>query len=295
MAKANLTKMANIDASIREVDFVTRFSSNWKALMEIFGIMRPIKKAPGSKLTAVNATVELQSGAVGEGEEIPYSLATVEPVAFADLELEKYAKATSLEAVVKYGASIAVQKTDDAFLDQLQSKVQKTFYDFLATGTLTDSQPTFQAGVAMSIGNVVDKFQSMDKDCTSIVTFINTKDAYKYLGAAELTVQNLFGIQYVENFMGADRLIMSSHIPEGKVIATPTENIDLYYIDPSDAQIGQLGLEYRVDGELPLIGFSAQPNYSTAVGEVFALMGMALWAEYLDGIAVTTIGGTTGD
>ena len=48
---------------------------------------------------------------------------------------------------------------------------------------------------------------------------------------------------------------------------------------------------YTVDGELPLIGFSAQGRYDRAVGEVFALMGMALWAEYIDGIAVTTIGG----
>ena len=289
-AKDNLTMMKDISTTIREVDFVSRFTSNWKALMEIYGIMRPIKKTPGTTLSAVTASIELEKGNIGEGEEIPYSLATVEPVTFADLTLEKYAKAVSLEAVVKYGAANAVAKTDEAFLNQLQSMVQTRFYDFLQTGTLTDTQPTFQSAIAMSIGNVVDKFQKMDKDYTSIVTFANTKDCYKYLGAAELTVQTLFGIQYVENFMGSDRLIMSSHIPEGKVIATPTENIDLYYIDPSDAQIEELGLSYTVDGELPLIGFSAQGRYDRAVGEAFALMGMALWAEYLDGIAVTTIG-----
>ena len=292
-AKDNLTKMENIDASIREIDFVSRFASNWKALMEVYGIMRPIKKAPGTKLTAVTATVTLEDGHVAEGDEIPYSLAEVTPVTFADLELEKFAKAVSIEAVVKYGASVAVQKTDDAFLEQLQRTVQERFFNFLKTGTLIDTQPTFQAAVAMANGNVINKFQSMDKDYTSIVTFVNTLDAYKYLGAAELSVQTLFGIQYIENFMGADRLILSSHIPENTVIATPTENIDLYYIDPSDAQFDQLNLNYRVDGELPLIGFSAQPNYSHAVGEVYALMGMALWAEYLDGIAVTTIGTVT--
>ena len=289
--KANLTMMKDIDTTIREVQFVSRFTHNWKALMEVYGIMRPIKKAPGTKLAAVKASIELEPGNIGEGEEIPYSLAKVEPVEFADLELEKYAKAVSLEAVVKYGAENAVAKTDEAFLNQLQSNVQTRFYDFLQTGTLVDDQPTFQSAIAMSIGNVVDKFQAMDKDYTSIVTFANTKDCYKYLGAAELTVQNLFGIQYIENFLGADRLIMSSHIPEGKVIATPTENIDLYYIDPSDPEFGALNLHYTVDGELPLIGFSAQGRYDRAVGEVYALMGMALWAEYIDGIAVTTIGG----
>ena len=45
-----------------------------------------------------------------------------------------------------------------------------------------------------------------------------------------------------------------------------------------------------MQGETNLIGFHVEGNYSTAVGEAFALMGMALWAEFLDGIAVYTVG-----
>ena len=291
MAKNNLTKMANIDAGIREIDFVTRFGRNWQSLQDILGIMRPIKKTPGTQLVAYNATVTLEDGKVGEGEEIPYSLAEVSPVSFQDITLEKYAKAVSIEAVNKYGANVAVQKTDDAFLTELQDKVMTAFYTFLLTGTLTSSESSFQMAVAMAIGKVKDKFKAMHKDFTSIVVWVNTLDAYKYLGAAELTIQNAFGIEYIENFMGADKLIISSDIPEGKVVATPTENIDLYYVDPSDSEFAQLGLNYTVQGETNLIGFHVNGNYNTAVGEVFALMGMVLWAEYLDGIAVITVGG----
>ena len=75
------------------------------------------------------------------------------------------------------------------------------------------------------------------------------------------------------------------------VLATPVENIDLYYIDPGDSEFARLGLNYTTQGETNLIGFHAQGNYSTAVGESYALMGMALWAEYLDGIAKITISG----
>lgn len=32
----------------REIDFVTRFNDNWDTLRNILGIMRPIRKAPGS-------------------------------------------------------------------------------------------------------------------------------------------------------------------------------------------------------------------------------------------------------
>ena len=144
--------------------------------------------------------------------------------------------------------------------------------------------------VAMAIGKVVDKFKKMRKDATSIVIFVNTLDAYRYLGAAGLSVQTMFGLQYIKNFMGAETMVLSSEIPEGTVIATPSENIVLYYVDPSDSEFGQLGLNYTTDGETNLIGFHANGNYSTAVGESYALMGMKLWAEYLDAIAVVSVG-----
>lgn len=292
-AKEGLTKQADITVAAREVDFVTRFAQNWEALREILGIMRPIEKAPGTKLTSYQASMKsaaLQGGAsVGEGEEIPYTEFQVEPVAYADVTLEKYAKAVSIEAVTKYGAAVAVQKTDEAFLNELQNVVMGRFYTFLATGTLTDTATTFQMAVAKSIGLVKDKFKKMHKNVTGVVTWVNTLDAYEYLGAANLTVQTAFGIDYVENFMGAQILILSSEIERSKVISTPVENIDLYYVNPNNADFAQLGLVYTTDGETNLIGFHANGDYSHAVGESFALMGMALWAEYLDGISVVEV------
>jgi hypothetical protein len=64
-----------------------------------------------------------------------------------------------------------------------------------------------------------------------------------------------------------------------------------YYVDPADADFKALGLDYTVQGETNLIGFHANGNYSTAVGESYALMGMVLWAEFLDAIAVVAIDG----
>lgn len=297
MAKENLTKVENFTVQAREVDFVTRFSSNWDALRAILGIMRPIRKQAGTKLVSYTATVELEDGNVGEGEEIPYSLAEVDPVAYGDITLEKYAKAVSIEAVEKYGAAIAVEKTDDQFLIELQNKVLNKFYTFLKTGSLTSTEPTFQKALAMAKGNVIDKFNKMRKTVTDIVGFANVLDVYEYLGTADVTIQTAFGLSYIENFMGYSTLILLSDpdIPRNTVIAVPVENIDLYYIDPSDSEFAQLGLEYTVAGETNLIGFHANGNYSTAVGEMFALMGMTLWAEYLDGIAVVTVGGNSND
>ena len=234
----------------------------------------------------------LESGDVGAGEVIPYSKTTITQASKADVTIKKYAKAVPIEDVDKYGAAIAVEKSDDACLTSLQKVVLGDFYTFLNTGTLTGTATTWQAALAQAQGKVLDKFAGMAKDVTQVVGFANILDAYDYLGAADITVQTQFGINYIRNFMGYSTLFLLPASVSGKtaiarntVIATPAENIDLYYADPSDSEFARLGLNYTVQGETNLIGFHAQGNYTTAVGETFALMGMKLWAEYLDGIA----------
>lgn len=278
------------NVSAREIDFVTRFGTSWQALAEVLGIMNPVKKEAGTKLVSYTASVDLEDGDVPEGAVIPYSKATVVEVAHADLTLKKYAKAVTVEDVNKYGAKIAVQKTDDAFLNELQTKVMDDFYGFIEANdsTLDGTEATWQMAVAMAIGKVRDKFKKMRKNVSNIVVFVNTLDAYKYLGSADISIQSLFGIDYVQNFMGAQTMILSSEIEENEVIAIPADNIVLYYIDPSSA-FADLGLVYATDGDTNLIGFHAEGNYTTAVGESFALMGMKLWAEYVDGIAKITV------
>lgn len=286
---------AYTNVTAREIDFVSRFSDNWDALRNIMGIMRPIRKAPGTKLVSYTASVALESGNVGAGEVIPYSKATIVQAGYEDLAIEKYAKAVPIEDVNQYGAEIAIEKSDDAFLTQLQNTVLGKFYTFLNTGTLTGSATSWQAALAKAQGLVLNKFASMQKDVTEVVGFANILDAYDYLGAADVTVQTQFGLTYIKNFMGYSTLFLlpAAKIARNIVVATPVENIDLYYIDPSDSDFAKLGLEYTTAGETNLIGFHAQGNYNTAVGESYALMGMKLWAEYLDGIAVVYIGTET--
>lgn len=279
----------------REIDFVTRFGSNWDALRQILGVMRPIRRAPGSTLVSYTADVALESGNVGAGEVIPYSKATITQATKGELTIEKYAKAVPIEEVNQYGAKIAIQKSDEAFLNKLQNVVLGRFYDFLNTGSLIKGAATWQAALAKAQGEVLNKFAGMQKDVTGIVGFANILDAYDYLGNAAVTIQTQFGLTYIKDFLGYNTLFLlpAPKIARGIVIATPFENIDLYYIDPNDSEFAQMPLTYTVQGETNLIGFHVQGNYNTAVGEAFALMGMSLWAEYLDGIAVVYFGTST--
>lgn len=293
-AKTNLIMTNDIQVTAREIDFVTRFERNWEHLRDILGIMRPIKKQPGAVLKSKYAEGTLQSGNVGEGEEIPYSKFTVKEKTYAEMTIEKYAKAVSIEAIKDHGYENAVQMTDDEFLFQLQTNVTSRFYDYLKTGTLTSTETTFQMALAMAKGRVENRFKQMHRNVTGVVGFVNILDVYEYLGAAEISIQNQFGFQYMKDFMGFNTifLLSDSEIPRGQVIATPVENIVLYYVDPNESDFARAGLVYTVSGETNLIGFHTQGNYHTAVSEAFAVMGLTLFAEYIDAIAVITIDDT---
>ena len=291
MAKENLTKSANIAVTAREIDFVTRFGQNWEHLIQILGIMRPVRKAPGTVLKSKVATVTLQDGKVAEGEAIPYSVANITEKDYATITIEKFAKAVSIEAINNHGYDVAVAKTDKAFLNELQDNVTQRFYTYLNTGSLTDTQTTWQKALAMAKGKVVNKFKQLHLDCTEVVAFVNVLDVYEYLGDKDVTIQSKFGFNYIQDFMGYRIVFLLSNeeIEQGKVIATPVENIVLYYVDPADSNFAKAGLVYRTAGVTPLIGFHTQGDYKTAVSESFALMGLTLFAEYLDGIAVVTV------
>ena len=290
-AKANLIMTNDIQVTAREIDFVTRFERNWEHLREILGIMRPIKKTPGAVLKSKYAEGTLQNGNVGEGEEIPYSKFVVKEKPYAEMTIEKYAKAVSIEAIKDHGYENAVQMTDDEFLFQLQTNVTERFYNYLKTGTLSFTETTFQMALAMAKGRVENKFKQMHRNVTGVVGFVNILDVYEYIGAAEISIQNQFGFQYVKDFLGFNTifLLSDSEIPRGTVIATPAENIVLYYVDPNESDFARAGLIYTVSGETNLIGFHTQGNYHTAVSESFAIMGLTLFAEYIDAVAVGTI------
>ena len=294
-AKANITGIAQFSTiTAREVDFVTRFTRNWDALTQILGIMRPIRKTAGTRLISYEAEMDgtLEGGTVAEGDEIPFTKFKVKEVTYGDIDISKYAKSVTVEAVQKYGADIAVEKTDDQFLVELQSKVLGDFYTFLKTGTLKGTQTTWQKALAIAKGAVLDKFAGINRTVTDVVGFANIMDLYTYLGTADITVQTAFGVQYVKDFLGYSTLFLlpEKYIPSKTVIAIPVENIDLYYIDPADSDFAKMGLQYTVEGETNLIGFHVEGDYSRATGDCYALMGMKLWAEYLDGIAVVTVG-----
>ena len=292
-APENMTGVAQIQVRAREIDFVTSFGQNMQALLDVMGIARMIRKENGSVLRVREASGVLQSGDVAEGDIVPLSQYEVTEKDFDTIKIQKYKKGVSIEAIAEKGYEAAVAMTDEEFTADLQNVVMTKFYDMLKMGSLTSYETSWQMAFAMAIGRVKNKFETMGRTATGIAVWVNTLDVYKYLGAAQITMQTAFGVNYVRNFMGADIMFISSQIPENTVIATPLNNIVAYYVDPSDSEFARAGLVYTTDPATGFIGFHVQGNYDRVISELNAIMGVRLFAEYLDAIAYISVGNSS--
>jgi hypothetical protein len=284
-AEANLIKKADL-ARAREIEFTQIFSENLSKLIEALGVTRKIPKQAGTVLKAYRATGTLQDGEVAEGDTIPLSKYITEPVAYGEITLKKWRKATSAEAIIERGYDQAVEMTTDRMLRDVQAAIRSDFFDFIATGTGSATGATMQAALAQAWGQLQIKFEDDD---IQAVYFINPLDIADYLATAQITTQTAFGFTYIENFLGLGTVIMNSSVPKGKIYATAKENIILYYIPVNGADLGE-AFSFTAD-QTGFIGIHEEPDYTNMTASDTVINGMTLFAERLDGVIVGTIAG----
>lgn len=284
-AETGLIKKEDL-ARAREVEFVEMFGYSIKKLMEALGVTRKIPKVAGTVLKTYKASGTLEDGKVGEGELIPLSHYTVEAVSYKEIELKKWRKATSAEAIIEKGYDQAVEMTTDALLRDVQKGIRKDFFTFLATGTGTASGATFQKAIAQAWGQLQVKFED---DEIEAVYFMNPLDAADYLGDATIITQNAFGMSYVENFLGLGTVIFNSSVTKGKIYATAKQNLVLYYIPVNGADLSE-AFTFTSDAT-GLIGIHAAPDYPHMTAEDVVASGITLFAERIDGVIISSIVG----
>lgn len=283
MAENNLIKQEDL-ARIREIEFAELFSGDLRKLREALSVTRMIPKQAGTILKAYRATGTLENGAVPEGDTIPLSHYSTEPVAFGEIVLKKWRKATSAEAIIERGYDQAVTMTTDKMLSDVQKAIRNDFFTFLATGTGAATGATFQSALAQTWGQLQVLFED---DSADFVYFMNPLDVADYLGTANITTQTAFGMSYVESFLGLGTVFFNSNVPEGKIYGTAKENLVLYYVPVNGADLGE-AFNFTSD-ELGLIGIHEEPDYTNMTASDTVINGIVLFAERIDGVVVATI------
>lgn len=282
---AKTVKAADL-AKVRDVDFTERFTTDLGTLMKMLGVTRKIEKRAGEVLKVYKVTGTLEDGTVAEGEVIPLSKYQTTYTAIGEATLQKWRKVTTAEAISSKGYGQAVNDTNAKMLKDIQKGIRTKFTSFLATGTGSATGTNLQTALAQVWG----KLQILFED-TSIeaVYFMNPLDVAEYLGNAQISTQTAFGMSYIENFLGIGNVILASDIPQGKIYATAAENIVLYYIPVSSADMAQ-AFDMTADAT-GLVGIHTGASYDNLSAETVAASGVGLFAEKLDGIVIGTITG----
>lgn len=281
----NTVKDADL-AKVRDVDFTERFVTGIETLMKMLGITRKIEKKAGEVLKVYKVTGTLQDGTVAEGEVIPLSKYQTTYEAIGEAKLKKWRKETTAEAISNKGYGQAVNDTNNKMLKDIQKGIRSNFVSFLGTGTGSATGANLQATLAQVWGQLQVLYEDTSIEA---VYLLNPLDIADYLGQAQISTQTAFGMTYIENFLGMGTAILASDVPKGKVYATAAENIVLYYINVTGADLGEaFGLTADTTG---LIGIHTGAVYNNFTSETVAASGVGLFAENLGGIVVGSITG----
>lgn len=286
-AEQNLITTAQM-AKAREVDFVTQFThTSLNKLIEVLGVTRKIPMMEGTTMYVYTTTGTLQSGAVAEGDVIPLSQYETTKAPVGEITLKKWRKAVSAEAIKKSGYEAAVRDTDTALLRDVQKGVRTDLFTFL-NGTITGSLTATGAGLQAALADAWGKLQvAFEDDSAQAVYFLNPTDVADYLGSATINMQTVFGMNYVEDFLGLGTVIMTSRVTAGTFVATAKQNLILYYLTMN----GDVARAFDLTAdELGYIGISSgHADKTRATVESLVMDGLQFMVEYAGGVVKGTI------
>lgn len=295
-APTNLITTADMNVAL-DREFILNFEGDYDRLAEVLGIFAPERMAAGTALYQLKVSGQLNdakddNGSSGsayvEGDVVSLSKysATKEPI--GAITPKPYRKATSGANILKNGYEVAVMKTDQKMQSHIRASILKEFFDFLSKGTAEATGTTLQEAAAMVDAKLGDTMEANGDEGGKTIHFINRTDAAKYLGSAPITTQTMFGLAYLENFLGMTDVFLTSKVPSGTMYATPAENIHVFTVDFGELARADLAYQQSDNG---LIGVTHAPAYDRVSAETHVLTGMMLFPEVKDYIVKGTIAG----
>ncbi len=272
-----------------EIDYVNRFEKNLKDFARVLGITRLIPVAEGVTLKMYKAPkVTLADGTVAEGELIPLSKVEPQVAETKEIGLKKWRKATSAEAIQKYGQANAVNLTDGAMIKEIQSNIRKDLFGLVKTTGSTEATNlkvgTLQGALATAWGQLTVLFED---DAVGVVVFANPMDIAQQIADKELTLETRFGLNYYTDATGTV-VFATTQIEAGTIYATAPENLQIAYINARNSEIQKSFQMTPDDTGFIMIGHEIKRDNATV--ETTAYSGILMFPERLDGIVKVAIG-----
>lgn len=284
-AETNTTTTTDLEPAI-SIDCVSKLSSNIVELQKVLGITELEPMTAGTTIKIYKMEQVNTPEQVAEGETITLTKINRTLARTVELVLKKFRRNTTAEAIQKTGREISINKTDGKLISSIQKGIKKDFYSMLLEGTGTASGATFQAALAAAWGAVTKFYE--DEDATPI-HFVSSDDVADYLGTAQVTLQQAFGMSYIEDFLGLGTVVINPNMKKGKVASTAKENLHGAYIPANTGDVAKtFGLTSDKTG---LVGMTHQPVSGNATVDTLAMSGVVFYPELLDGVILTEIAG----
>ena len=280
--------VTSADLVAQSIDFVEQFSDNVSTLLKAMGNVRMHPMANGTLIqTYKTDTSKATQRTVAEGEVIPLTKISRTKNKQYELTLtDKLRKTTTFEAIQKDGYDQAVTYTDSKLLAIAQKNAKADLFNALTSKGTTSAKGTgLQPAISAGLGKLTGLFEDTD-GVGSTIAYVNPDDLYKYLGNAQITTQNVFGLKYLQNYLNVDVVFLTTAIPAGKVVMTVDNNMNFYYVDMR----GQAGRTFnmRVD-QTGLIGVTHKLAEEALSIDTIVAGGWLLLPERTDGIVTATI------
>lgn len=284
-AETGATVAADLAPAI-SVDFTSRIAQNIVELQQLLGITDLIPMAAGTDIKIYKWTVDELAAQVGEGEDIGLTHVKRELASTITLDLDKYRRNTTAEAIQKVGRDIAINQSDEKLVQKVQKGIKGSLYTVLKAGTGTAATGT---NLQVVLANLWAKLQGYyeDEDVTPVY-FINQQDVADYLGTAQITMQTAFGFTYIENFLGLGTAIISPQVTVKKPIATAKENLRGAYVPMS----GDVAQTFNLTADdTGLVGMTHSAKTGNATVDTLLMSCVKFFPEFQDGVFVGTISG----
>ncbi|MBO4126790.1 phage capsid protein [Streptococcus suis] len=285
MAETNLTKMNDL-GEIKTIDFVEKFSTNIKELLQLLGVTRMLPLSSDMKIQTYKWDVVEKTDAVGEGEDIPLSKVTRKKAKEFTVEWFKRRRAVSAEAIARHGASRAIDEADLKLMRNIQNGIKKQFVTFLGANPTRIESTSLQKALAASWGKAAT-FEEFDG--APLVSLVNPLDVADYLGDTKVLADasNTFGMTLLKNFLGTENVIVLNAIPQGKVYTTAVENLVWAYLNVNSSDLGNLFADYS--DETGFIAASRDRQLKNLTFESVFFGANTLFAEIPEGVIEATI------
>ncbi|HEM6128308.1 TPA: phage capsid protein [Streptococcus suis] len=285
MAETNLTKMNDL-GEIKTIDFVEKFSTNIKELLQLLGVTRMLPLSSDMKIQTYKWDVVEKTDAVGEGEDIPLSKVTRKKAKEFTVEWFKRRRAVSAEAIARHGASRAIDEADLKLMRNIQNGIKKQFVTFLGANPTRIESTSLQKALAASWGKAAT-FEEFDG--APLVSLVNPLDVADYLGDTKVLADasNTFGMTLLKNFLGTENVIVLNAVPQGKVYTTAVENLVWAYLNVNSSDLGNLFADYS--DETGFIAASRDRQLKNLTFESVFFGANTLFAEIPEGVVEATI------